>query len=596
MSFAKPIDTAERVDAAAQLVMTGRHNEAEALLRSILETEPGNADAINTLASIALTRRDAKMAYEILAPACTAYPDHPRLLANLGLAHLMLERPHEAVACLERAVAIAPREIEFRLELAQHLDAAGNRPRALIELEAALREDPDNVGALSRLGVVAMGSGDWARAGAAWRRAAEIDAKNPDVLYNLSVLCGQTNRHEEAALFAERAHLWAPLDIVKRVQFARARATIGDFEAASKACKNVLMVAPENLQATELFARLTLIRGAVPAGLEQLSYFVRKHPRDVAAILALAGALRFVGRMPQALAFVDQALGIDPKHTFALWLRNDLLLTLGRFGEAWPSPPERPARLVALKGTPPIEALVYGRFLAALDPEGVPLISEAEAMTSGLLARVEGVRLVRDAQSGVEALPLQTAPGALRVTREALEPVGRFLRPDPAQTERWRRAFAELPRPLIGVDWDQFAPGARADVVIPIAAGRGGTIVGLATDPERRQLENFPTVIDAGASIRNADDLICAIDQLDAVVATDGLPLHVAGALGVPGIALVACGYPWYFAADGNRSIWYRSLRVARQASPADWDSALTRASGLLSEMLTPPNGGTSLQ
>jgi hypothetical protein len=56
------------------------------------------------------------------------------------------------------------------------------------------------------------------------------------------------------------------------------------------------------------------------------------------------------------------------------------------------------------------------------------------------------------------------------------------------------------------------------------------------------------------------------------------------------------CGYPWYFAADGNRSIWYRSLFVARQSAPADWDSALTKASALLAEVLTPPISETILQ
>ena len=64
MNAAVPIETAERVEAAAQLVTAGRHAEAQELLRAVLEREPGNADAINTLASIALARRDGRRAYE----------------------------------------------------------------------------------------------------------------------------------------------------------------------------------------------------------------------------------------------------------------------------------------------------------------------------------------------------------------------------------------------------------------------------------------------------------------------------------------------------------------------------------------------------
>jgi tetratricopeptide (TPR) repeat protein len=592
---AGPIAVGERVDAAAQLVATGRHPEAEAMLREILERDPGNADAVNTFASIALARRDGKRAYEILAPACTAYPNHSRLMSNLGLAHMMLDRPKEAVACLDRAIAIAPYDAEIRMSLAQFLAAAGEPSRAAQELETVLQHDPRNAEAFSRLGIVAIANGDPARAEAAWRQAVAIDPKHADALQNLSVLCASSGRAEEAAVLAERAHIWAPLDIAKRVQFARCRAGIGDFEAAQTACKNVLMVAPDHLAATELFARLTLIRGAIPAGIETLSYHVRRHPKDPDAILALAGALRFVGRMPQALTFIDQALAVAPDHPFGQRLRADLLLTLGRFRDVWPNPVapgDLPPRVVAPKGTSTIDALVFGRFLAALSPDGVEVTSFADGMATGLLRHIRGVRLVEPDpdKPDIEGLALQSMPGALGVERDAMGVAGCFLTPDPAALERWRAIFADLPRPLIGIDWDQYRPGARADAIVPLAAGRG-TVVGLAVDPERRQLDDWPQVFDAGAEIRNAADLIAAVSCLDAIVATDGLPLHVAGALEIPGVALTACGYPWYLAANGDRAIWYRSLLVARQSSPGDWKDALNSASTAIASMLAAPAG-----
>ena len=589
------IAVGERVDAAAQLVATGRHAEAEAMLREILERDPTNPDAVNTFASIALARRDGKRAYEILGAACTAYPNHARLMSNLGLAHMMLDRPNEAVACLDRAVALSPQDVEIRMSYAQFLAAAGDGSRAAQELETVLKQAPRNAEAYCRLGLVAVATGESARAEAAWRQAIAIDPKNANSLQNLSILCAASGRDEEAAVLAERAHIWAPLDIGKRMQFARCRAAIGDFDAAQTACKNILMVAPDHLPATELFARLTLIRGAVPAGIETLSYHVRRHAKDPDAILALAGALRFVGRMPQALSFVEQALALAPEHAFGLRLRADLLLTLGRFREVWPNPlgpGDLPRRVVAPKGTSTIDTIVFGRFLAALSEDAIEVTSFADGMATELLRRIKGVRLIEPDldRPGVQGLPLQSLPGALGVERDAMSSAGRFVEPDPSALERWRSTFAELPRPLIGVDWDQYAPGARAEAVIPIVAGRG-TAVGLAVDPERRQLKDFPQVFDAGAQIRNAADLIAAVSCLDAIVATDGLPLHVAGALEIPGVALTARGYPWYLAAEGDRSIWYRSLIIARQASPGDWKGALASASAALAGMLATPAG-----
>ena len=593
MNVSAPIETSERVEAAAQLVIAGRHGEAEALLRAILEAEPGNAEAINTLASIALARRDGQRAYDILAPACSAYPDHPRLMANLGLAYSMLGKAPEAVACLGRAVAVAPHETELRLSFAQFLTDVGEVARAAQEIETVLQQDPDNVPALARLGIVRMASGDLASAEDLWRRALAREPKNAEVLHNLSVLLASTDRLLEATRLAERAHLWAPLDLTKRLQFARCLASVGDFERARTHCTQILMVAPEHIQATELFGRLTLIRGATPAGLETLSHLVRKNPRNPDAILALAGALRFVGRMPQALGFADQALALAPEHAHGQRLRADLLLTLGRFREAWPAanfPAELPRRVTVPNGTSTIDALAFGRFLVALDSDGVEVASQASDMVTGLVRHIRGVSLAELTEANAApTLPLHGLLAALGVERETLAPAARFLDPNPTQAERWRNAFATLPRPLIGIDWDEFAPGARVDAILPLASAQG-TVVSFAVDPERRQLAPWPSTIDAGGHIRDASDLIAAMSCMDAFVGTDGLPLHVAGALGVSGVALIACGHPWYFAGNGDKSTWYASLRVARQITLANWEDAMTKAATLLAEALAPSN------
>ncbi len=212
-------------------------------------------------------------------------------------------------------------------------------------------------------------------------------------------------------------------------------------------------------------------------------------------------------------------------------------------------------------------------------------------MVTDLVQRIHGV-VIEDPDKDAEdhALVLQNLPAALGIVEHAsIKPCAPFLSPQPQHLERWRKAFADLPRPLIGVDWEQFAPGVAAAGVIPVAA-QAGTVVSLAGDPKRRRLADWPNVIDAGAHIQRADDLVAAVACLDAFVGPDGLPLHVAGALGIPGVALIACGPPWYFAADGDRLIWYRSLVAARQALPGHWDDALAKAADSLGGLVSTPS------
>src|SRR5579871_6246505 len=151
MNISAPIETDERVEAAARLVAAKRHAEAESLLRAALAERPGDPDALNTLAAIALDRGDSKRAFEILAAACSAYPEHTRLMSNLGLAHFMLGRAKEAVICLERVVALAPHETDHRLSLAQFLAAAGDSGRAIKELETVLAREPRHARAWAQL-------------------------------------------------------------------------------------------------------------------------------------------------------------------------------------------------------------------------------------------------------------------------------------------------------------------------------------------------------------------------------------------------------------------------------------------------------------
>ena len=91
--------------------------------------------------------------------------------------------------------------------------------------------------------------------------------------------------------------------------------------------------------------------------------------------------------------------------------------------------------------------------------------------------------------------------------------------------------------------------------------------------------------MDAGAHFADPNDMIAAVSCLDFIVGTDDLTMHVAGALHVPGLAVAAAGYPWYFATQELRSIWYPSLEVARQASPGRWEDVLTRISGTLGKL-----------
>jgi hypothetical protein len=214
-----------------------------------------------------------------------------------------------------------------------------------------------------------------------------------------------------------------------------------------------------------------------------------------------------------------------------------------------------------------------------------------------LLRHAHGVRapdgeIAREGQG----LLLQGLPAALGLdlARGDIAPTGPYFTPSPEHVLRWQKAFANVPRPLIGVTFDEFPPGALIGMLAPIVEAVA-TPVSLVVGPARHQLRNWPKAIDGGVHFDDPADMIAAISCLDAVVGTDCLPLHLAGALGIPGVAFAPCGYPWYFAAEADRSIWYPSLRIIRQAAPGQWAGVPERAAEALAHIV-PTNKGAAIQ
>jgi tetratricopeptide (TPR) repeat protein len=97
----------------------------------------------------------------------------------LGWALRRLERWDVGAAALQKAIELGGSSADTRNELAICLMESGDLASARRELEAALREDPENVKIISNLGVVALKSGNKDEAEGFFRTVLEIDPADP---------------------------------------------------------------------------------------------------------------------------------------------------------------------------------------------------------------------------------------------------------------------------------------------------------------------------------------------------------------------------------------------------------------------------------
>jgi tetratricopeptide (TPR) repeat protein len=97
----------------------------------------------------------------------------------LGWALRLLERWKDGEAALKKTMELGGINSDARNELAICLMETGDLHGAKAQLEAALKEDPENVKIISNLGVLSLKNGEKDKATGFFRTALEIDKNDP---------------------------------------------------------------------------------------------------------------------------------------------------------------------------------------------------------------------------------------------------------------------------------------------------------------------------------------------------------------------------------------------------------------------------------
>src|SRR5688572_6527020 len=119
---------------AAALMQTGRHAEAEAACRRIVEAFPSNANAHHLLGVLLGERGETAGAIASLERAVRFAPKDAGAWMNLGVVTMKVDASR-AEACFRRVVQLAPTAIAARGNLATLFHEAGRYDDAQEQLE-----------------------------------------------------------------------------------------------------------------------------------------------------------------------------------------------------------------------------------------------------------------------------------------------------------------------------------------------------------------------------------------------------------------------------------------------------------------------------
>lgn len=149
--------------------------------------------------------RQISRAIELALPELERGAEHPQLLHLRSTWHQSQGRPREALADLERARELGPKELPVLMALGETLAALNRRLEAREAFESAARLRPDLAGPAVQVAWVSEGMGKIDEARAAYAEALKLDPRHAYAMGRLAVIATQQGEWRQAREHARRA-------------------------------------------------------------------------------------------------------------------------------------------------------------------------------------------------------------------------------------------------------------------------------------------------------------------------------------------------------------------------------------------------------
>lgn len=175
-------------------------------------------------------------------------------------------------------------------------------------------------------------------------------------------------------------------------------------------------------------------------------------------------------------------------------------------------------------------------------------------------------------------IPSMSLPVALGV--DGCPPPAPFNPPEPMTIEGrgkfnigivWRSKASGMEKPEALFHGEQ--KSCPLEYFLQLAEIPGVQLYSLQSGPAAEDINRAKGLVQP-TLITDFEDLAGYMANMDLVVSVDTGPIHLAGAMGKPGVVLLNCVGSWQWQ-SGHRTPWYPSLQIVRQPKPHAWQAAL---------------------
>jgi len=542
-----------------EAVLNDRLNELKSLALNIVETEPRNSDALNSLGLICMQSKFYDEAIGFFEQAHNIEPERVEYTDNLAkafefCAKKMCELGHfpSAIEILERGLVIFPDNLALTLKMSFALGLAKRNKEALAVSNAVIKSDPESAEAHDMRGLALLGLSQIDLAINSFRRALDCNNEYAGVCVNMGSAFRIKGDLNEAALWFEKA-----INLDKNNKQAHNNLGIlfferNDLKRAEKSIRNALAIDPDFAEAHFNLSRVLLMAEDFSEGWKQYGWrwscpefpsTWREYPQPIWKGEDLNNK--------NILVWSEQGIGdeIMFANTLADLNQNSAGVII-----------ECSERLV-----PVFKRSFGGITVVARQEPPHPLIENFNAKVQ---------------------IPLGSICNYYRTTIDSFPSKSQgYLKSDPSITEKIKSRYDALGEGIkVGISWRSGNPIVGHERSIPIEMWHeilslpGCHFINLQYGNIEDDLKDIFNSY--GISVhqdklvdpmKSAEEWFAQIAALDHVISVDNSTIQVSGSLGVPTWTLLSAAPEWRFGLDRSDHLWHPSVRVFRQQQKGKW-------------------------
>lgn len=527
------------------------------------------------------------------------------------------------------AMALLPTNPVLLVTAGQIQARVGNLQFAVDCFKTALDQNPNNASALSNLSDLLVNANQWSAAEPFLKRLNHLYPQNTVVLRTLGISQMKMSKIDEACKIFQHLSKMQPESVEHHANLGLCLRMLRRYKEAETVLVNKLSQANDYPEIHHALAWLYSDMLDETKSLYHGYQSIILQPRNINFLYCYGYLLRRYNHRSEAKEIFRKALAVDPNDAMARFGYAELMLYEGeiqtglvyyesRFDimQSWLSGPwpvwdgkKAAGKIIFVEHEQGIgDTIQFCRYLPLLYREGARIIFSCQPSLASMIERIGCIDNICQADdleySSIKAdvqISLLSLMGVFGTTLETIPCDCPYLTVDSQLVVKFKQLLPNTNKYKVGLVWagnPKQADDCNRSLQLRqlVSLGKLKNVVqffSFQVGYAASQVDKYGSVldlIDLSPFITTFDDTAALMKHMDLVVSVCTSTLHLAGALGLPSVALLHSSPDWRWLVGRIDSPWYPTMRLIRQSTPGQWEPVVRELIDFIHEQIDSDN------